>query len=47
MKFGGGTAHFLMTVDEYAHKCKYGKGNIAIIGLNKKDILLRHFHDNE
>lgn len=44
--WGGVPAHFLMTVDEYARKCKLGNGNIDITESNKKEILMSWFFGN-
>lgn len=44
--WGGVPAHFLMTVDDYARKCKLGNGNIDITESNKKEILINYFCNN-
>ena len=43
-KSGGGVpAKYIMKVDEFAEKCKRGKGNVSIGSGNKREILEEYF----
>lgn len=41
--WGGVPAKYIMKVDEFAEKCKHGKGNVSIGSGNKREILEAYF----
>lgn len=41
--WGGVPAKYIMKVDEFAEKCKRGKGNVSIGSGNKREILEEYF----
>ena len=42
--WAGVPAHYLMTIDEYARKCKNGKGYVKFENENKRETLIRYFN---
>lgn len=44
--WAGVPAHYLMTIDEYARKCKNGKGYVKFENENKRETLIRYFNTN-
>lgn len=44
--WAGVPAHYLMTIDEYARKCKNGKGHVKYENENKRETLIRYFNTN-
>lgn len=42
--WGGIPAKYIMTVDDFAEKCKQGKGNVSIGHNDKREVLERYFY---